>query len=205
MLWCLYCCWVWRLAATEETWPVLKVQRLPLLAHYEAFVHIIIIIKTTTKSASTPVRINETQPFLIGLAAACATYDIINLNDSCVFDWLCVSLFDGKLLVRLHISAKLKTDCFLSFKRVKSVAMNWVDGEHQLTFNPPTHWRTYDASSFLYHCWSLKVHSFSASTQTHPLSDVSEWTGPADWTLHRHHLVARWTAFWAVSPEQLGM
>lgn len=65
---------------------MLKVQRLPLLAHYEAFVHIIIIIiiKTTTKSASTPVRVNETQPFLIGLAAACATYDIVNLNDSCV-------------------------------------------------------------------------------------------------------------------------
>lgn len=85
MLWCLYCCSVWRLAATEETWPVLKVQRLPLLAQ---FVHIIIIINTTTKSASTPVRINETQPFLIGLSAACATYDIINLNDSCV--WLAV-------------------------------------------------------------------------------------------------------------------
>lgn len=156
MLWCLYCCWVWRLAATEETWPVLKVQGLSLLAHYDAFVHIIIIINTTTtKSASTPLRINETQPFkgspLIGLAAACATYDVINLNDSCVFDCLCVSLFDGKLLVRLHISAKLKTDliCFLSFKRVKSVARNWVDGEHQLTLNPPTHWRTYDASSFL--------------------------------------------------------
>lgn len=63
---------------------MLKVQRLPLLAHYDAFVHIIIIINTTTKSASTPVRINETQPFLIGLAAACVTYDIINLNDSCV-------------------------------------------------------------------------------------------------------------------------
>lgn len=74
-----------------------------------------------------------------------------------VFDWLCVSLFDGKLLVRLHISAKLKTDCFLSFKRVKSVARNWVDGEHQLTLNPPAHWRTYDASSFLYHCWSLEI------------------------------------------------
>lgn len=122
-----------------------------------------------------------------------------------VFDWLCVSLFDGKLLVRLHISAKLKTDCFLSFKRVKSVARNWVDGEHQLTLNPPTHWRTYDASSFLYHCWSLEIHSFSASTQTHLTTDVSEWTGPADWTLHRHHLVARWTSFWAVSPEHVAL
>lgn len=167
-----------------------KFKGLSLLTHYETFVHIITInTTTTTKSASTPLRINETQPFkgspfLIGLAAACFTCDIINLNDSC---WLSVrfSVWLEVAGTTPHLSKTEDwSDFFLSFKWVKSVARKWDGGEHQLTLNPPTQWRTYEASSFLYYRWSLESpqQCFSASTQTHPLSDVSELTGPADWT-----------------------